>query len=332
MHSGLYLLLAACLYAEPVVIVQLGARCYSPSGYGEATVDDLLVRLLEPVYWALTEHTAVAALLQVIYYGAFWLLLGSALYRYKTGRQGSLFLPELVVLLVFSAALHLVSCTDSGPQNAPVALNSPWLDALFSPTNPVPNAIFAPRLAWSALLLRARQPGVAAAVGVSTASLLLGLLLRHIDTRVWVFSLCLAWCLAAPSPAPLAPPSRATRRRRLSDKHTPDPLPGGVGGAQPLFTLADDDQQQHTTTSTSQPDDDDDDDELDDDTGVYFHHNHAPRGDDDVEEELTRQQPPHHPSHHPAGLVVVELAAAAAPQPPRLDPPPRAATPLPPPL
>lgn len=184
--------LVLCVYLEPPVIAYLGELCPNNAvGY-----TDRLDTLLEPLHVGLTLHPALSSLWLAGYYGAFLVHTYSVVYKKVTRNEGELLLRELGLLVLLSVFLHAMSC---GNRTATI-LSTGQLAAetILAPSHAVPNAWFAPRLAWSLLLVQQRRLKALLLVLLLILVWGAGAMLHQLDTRTFVVSCAAAWTLVPP--------------------------------------------------------------------------------------------------------------------------------------
>lgn len=226
--------LVLCVYLEPPVIAYLGELCPdSDVGYA-----DRLDTLLTPFRFGLALHPAMLSLWLVLYYGAFLVHTFSVVFKKLTRNEGNLLLPELGLLLLCSVFFHAMSCGHRGGDI--LSTGQLAAETLLAPSHAVPTAWFAPRLAWSLLLVQQRQLRPLFLVLLLVAVWGAGAALHQLDTRTFVVTCAVAWTLVPPRVA-------ADEYKQVNDSKKPKP------GTQIQFTIGSD------TNSAPHSEDDDDD-------------------------------------------------------------------------
>lgn len=244
--SLLYVLTAALVYLEPVLLTTVGTHCRGPAGYFDAGW-----YLGLPLHELMRQRlpVRVLALLAVYGGGGAWLLAALRRRRRLTPATQPVWrrwlLVELFALHVASVLLHAVVCFDG--QATPVDSGAAAVEVLFGLTPPAAGRWLAPRLTWLLLLTHrvAPPPWV-----LPLTTLLAGFACcatQQLGLQGLVVSCLFAWGLAAEPSAKTAHPSTRTTEGGtftvVDDADDDDRASGGEGERDLLQLLGGGEQQ-----------------------------------------------------------------------------------------
>lgn len=183
------LLVLGWIYVEPLIIAGFGERCRDSL----CTTSDLLRTFVMPLRLGLDASPVLQALLLLTWDAGFWALVVWAARDRAPPGQTLPFLREFACLVAASLGIHALLCTQS--TTLPTSTGLHPLDALLSPTPVLPNALFAPRLAWAALVVQDYGLTVRGWAGWIALTLTFCTALDHLNVYAWLFTHLVAWSL-----------------------------------------------------------------------------------------------------------------------------------------